>query len=115
MSCLEICGSAKADKPCSATSHHSVLIKSSLGKLGEDVGAGLRQSYRIPNLTAVRGQDQQLETPAVPDHPFGFFHPYTAPEAIHGADGTCSGRGRGEGSRAWLEGWDKAQEGPDSV
>lgn len=45
VTCLEICGGAKADKPHSATSHHSVFIKASLGKLGEDVGTEFRKSY----------------------------------------------------------------------
>lgn len=80
VSCLEICGRAKADKPHSATSHHSVFFKGSLGKLWEDVGAGFRQNYWIPNLTPVREQDQQLETPAEPAHPFGFLcQPWSNP------------------------------------
>lgn len=97
VSCLEICGGAKADKPHSATSRHSVFIKGSLGELGEDVGAGFRQSYRIPNLTAVRGRDQQLETPAEPGHPSGFLCPCATPEVIPEITGTCSDGGRGEG------------------
>lgn len=93
MSCLEICGSAKADKPHSATSHHSVFIKGSLGELGEDVGAGFKQSYQTHNLTSVRGQDQQLETPVEPAHPFGFICPCATPEAIPETAGTCCERG----------------------
>lgn len=86
LSCLEICGQQTSPIQPPAT---TLFTKSSPGKVGEDVGKRFRQSYWIPNPTAVRGQDRALKTPAEPDDPFIFLCPYPSPERIPETARTC--------------------------